>query len=132
MINLYFLIHSQNSTIASGIIIYINRKELTCFSPQHYHTAIAMTMSTIWLLTLFSVIYGSAATHHIYRNLQSVSSDSSNQPYRTAYHFQPPKNWINGIYISFFLQLVLYFLMYPLFLSFFLFFSFFLSNILCL
>ena len=98
MINLYFLIHSQNSTRASGIIIYINRKELTCFSPQHYHTAIAMTMSTIWLLTLFSVIYGSAATHHIYRNLQSVSSDSSNQPYRTAYHFQPPNNWINGIY----------------------------------
>ncbi|KAG5036409.1 hypothetical protein JHK86_017249 [Glycine max] len=37
-----------------------------------------------------------AATHHVYRNLQSLSSDSSNQPYRTAYHFQPPKNWING------------------------------------
>ncbi|XP_028798425.1 beta-fructofuranosidase, cell wall isozyme-like isoform X1 [Neltuma alba] len=38
------------------------------------------------------------ATHQLYRNLQSVSSSSSssNQPYRTAYHFQPPKNWING------------------------------------
>ncbi|XP_027337317.1 beta-fructofuranosidase, cell wall isozyme-like [Abrus precatorius] len=53
-----------------------------------------MTISTIWLLTLFSVICGGGATH-VYRNLQSVSSDSSDQPYRTAYHFQPPKNWIN-------------------------------------
>ncbi|CAJ2663603.1 unnamed protein product [Trifolium pratense] len=34
------------------------------------------------------------ATHHVYRNLQS-SDDSTYQPYRTAYHFQPPKNWIN-------------------------------------
>lgn len=22
-----------------------------------------------------------------------------NQPYRTSYHFQPPKNWMNGILI---------------------------------
>ncbi|KAL9304358.1 hypothetical protein ACSQ67_021621 [Phaseolus vulgaris] len=55
-----------------------------------------MTMPTIWLLTLFSVIYGSVATHHFSRNLQTLSSDSNDQPYRTAYHFQPPKNWING------------------------------------
>eukprot|EP00256_Glycine_max_P070645 XP_025985240.1 beta-fructofuranosidase, insoluble isoenzyme 1-like [Glycine max] len=41
----------------------------------------------------------SVATHHVYRNLHSLSSDSSNQPYKTAYHFQPPKHWINGIYI---------------------------------
>ncbi|ESW07532.1 hypothetical protein PHAVU_010G137800 [Phaseolus vulgaris] len=54
-----------------------------------------MTMPTIWLLTLFSVIYGSLATHHFSRNLQTLSSDSNDQPYRTAYHFQPPKNWIN-------------------------------------
>ncbi|XP_020228318.1 beta-fructofuranosidase, cell wall isozyme [Cajanus cajan] len=55
-----------------------------------------MTISTIFLLTLFSVIYGSGATHHLFINLQTLSSDySSNQPYRTAYHFQPPKNWIN-------------------------------------
>ncbi|XP_061370308.1 beta-fructofuranosidase, cell wall isozyme-like isoform X2 [Gastrolobium bilobum] len=60
-----------------------------------------MTISTIWLCVLFSLIYGCGvlpieATHYVYRNLQSLSSDSSNQPYRTAYHFQPPKNWING------------------------------------
>ncbi|XP_027335737.1 beta-fructofuranosidase, cell wall isozyme-like isoform X2 [Abrus precatorius] len=55
-----------------------------------------MTISTIWILAFFSVIYGGGATHHVYRNLQSLSSDSSDQPYRTAYHFQPPKNWING------------------------------------
>ncbi|KAG4945125.1 hypothetical protein JHK87_041132 [Glycine soja] len=54
------------------------------------------------LLAIFSLIYGNGilpieATHHVYRNLQTLSSDSSDQPYRTAYHFQPPKNWINGI-----------------------------------
>ncbi|XP_027906601.1 beta-fructofuranosidase, cell wall isozyme-like [Vigna unguiculata] len=49
-----------------------------------------MFISTISLFTLFSAIYGTAAT-----NLHTFSSDSYNQPYRTAYHFQPPKNWIN-------------------------------------
>ncbi|XP_057727265.1 beta-fructofuranosidase, cell wall isozyme-like [Arachis stenosperma] len=52
----------------------------------------------ILLLALFSLIYGNAiASHHVYRNLQTQQSSdsSSNQPYRTAYHFQPPKNWIN-------------------------------------
>ncbi|KOM30252.1 hypothetical protein LR48_Vigan1082s002400 [Vigna angularis] len=48
-------------------------------------------ISAIYLLTLFSSLYGTAATH-----LHTLSSDSYNQPYRTAYHFQPPKNWING------------------------------------
>ncbi|RDY11784.1 Beta-fructofuranosidase, cell wall isozyme, partial [Mucuna pruriens] len=50
-----------------------------------------MSISIVWLLSLFCVIYGYGrrATH-------ALSSDSSNQPYRTAYHFQPPKNWING------------------------------------
>ncbi|TKY48269.1 Beta-fructofuranosidase, cell wall isozyme [Spatholobus suberectus] len=59
-----------------------------------------MAISPILLLAFFSLIYGNGvlpieATHHVYRNLQTLSSDSSNQPYRTAYHFQPPKNWIN-------------------------------------
>ncbi|WJX74654.1 Beta-fructofuranosidase, cell wall isozyme [Trifolium repens] len=60
-----------------------------------------MAVSPILLVALFSFIYGNyvipiEATHHVYRTLQSSSSDSSNpQPYRTAYHFQPHKNWIN-------------------------------------
>lgn len=63
---------------------------------------------SIWLLTLFTIIYGILpieATHHVFRNLQSLSShDSSNdQPYRTSYHFQPPKNWINGNFIVYIL-----------------------------
>ncbi|KAE8675336.1 Beta-fructofuranosidase, insoluble isoenzyme CWINV3 [Hibiscus syriacus] len=36
------------------------------------------------------------ASHHVYSHLQTVkSSVSAKQPYRTGYHFQPPKNWIN-------------------------------------
>ncbi|RDX76680.1 Beta-fructofuranosidase, cell wall isozyme [Mucuna pruriens] len=60
-----------------------------------------MAISPILFLAIFSFIYGNGvlpieATHHVYRNLQTLSSDSTNQPYRTGYHFQPPKNWING------------------------------------
>ncbi|XP_047312094.1 beta-fructofuranosidase, insoluble isoenzyme CWINV1-like [Impatiens glandulifera] len=38
------------------------------------------------------------ASHNIYRHLQSASESSSvdqKQPYRTAFHFQPSKNWMN-------------------------------------
>ncbi|KAE8669842.1 Beta-fructofuranosidase, insoluble isoenzyme CWINV5 [Hibiscus syriacus] len=37
------------------------------------------------------------ASHHVYRNLETVQS--ANQHYRTSYHFQPPKNWINGVMV---------------------------------
>ncbi|GLU22421.1 hypothetical protein SLE2022_384990 [Rubroshorea leprosula] len=38
------------------------------------------------------------AFHHVYMNLQTPdkSTKPTNQPYRTGYHFQPPKNWMNG------------------------------------
>ncbi|KAK7271975.1 hypothetical protein RJT34_28287 [Clitoria ternatea] len=60
-----------------------------------------MAISPLVLFAIFALVYGNGvlpieATHHVYRNLESVSSDTTNQPYRTAYHFQPPKNWING------------------------------------
>ncbi|KAH7565489.1 hypothetical protein JRO89_XS09G0217300 [Xanthoceras sorbifolium] len=43
------------------------------------------------------------ASHHVYQHLLESTSDhetqsssaSSSQPYRTGYHFQPPKNWMN-------------------------------------
>ncbi|KAK4267294.1 hypothetical protein QN277_024092 [Acacia crassicarpa] len=56
-----------------------------------------MAVSRICVLAIFFPFFvlNIEATHHVYRNLQSVSSSSSNQPYRTGYHFQPPKNWIN-------------------------------------
>lgn len=54
-------------------------------------------MSTILLLTFFSFIYGSAATHHVYRNLQGLSYDSSNQPYRTACNNGGKLLSINGV-----------------------------------
>ncbi|KAK7838892.1 fructan 6-exohydrolase [Quercus suber] len=36
------------------------------------------------------------ASHHVDQNLQVSSTTPKYQPYRTSYHFQPPKNWING------------------------------------
>ncbi|OVA08427.1 Glycoside hydrolase [Macleaya cordata] len=57
-------------------------------------------MSVVWFLGLCSVLFGYGveveASHHLYRNLQSLQSNSINQPYRTGFHFQPSKNWMNG------------------------------------
>nr|ASW25865.1 beta-fructofuranosidase, insoluble isoenzyme CWINV3 [Litchi chinensis] len=59
--------------------------------------------STFSLFLLFSLLLGHGVTelqasHHVYQHLQSTSETKSSppsQPYRTGYHFQPPKNWIN-------------------------------------
>ncbi|RVW52351.1 hypothetical protein CK203_072084 [Vitis vinifera] len=52
----------------------------------------------IWVVGLCLMVGGHGiegeTSHHSYRNLQS---DPADQPYRTAYHFQPPKNWMNGM-----------------------------------
>ncbi|KAK2983800.1 hypothetical protein RJ640_008476, partial [Escallonia rubra] len=68
---------------------------------QHFKAT--MSNLFLWLLCLCSLILGHGvleleASHHVFVHLQSLSSaaTSPNQPYRTAYHFQPPKNWING------------------------------------
>lgn len=73
------------------------------FSAPHFLPLKAtMALSPIFFFAVFFLIYGNGvlpteATHHVYRNLQTLSSHSSDhQPYRTAYHFQPPQNWING------------------------------------
>ncbi|GAV90565.1 LOW QUALITY PROTEIN: Glyco_hydro_32N domain-containing protein, partial [Cephalotus follicularis] len=52
------------------------------------------------LLLLFALLLGHSiveleASHHFYQNLPNVETSSTNQPYRTAYHFQPPK-WMNA------------------------------------
>nr|AFA46812.1 cell wall invertase [Manihot esculenta] len=52
---------------------------------------------------LFALFFGYGvfeleASHHIYhtfQNLQESAVSASSQPYRTSYHFQPPKNWMN-------------------------------------
>nr|WPJ73839.1 cell wall invertase 1 [Morus alba] len=57
--------------------------------------------SSSWALLFFLAILLShgvfklEASHNVYRNLQVSESVPAEQPYRTSYHFQPPKNWIN-------------------------------------
>ncbi|XP_019424844.1 PREDICTED: beta-fructofuranosidase, insoluble isoenzyme 1-like [Lupinus angustifolius] len=56
-------------------------------------------------LTIFLVLFFSLSVilinnevegfHEIYPHLQSVSAISVNDQHRTAYHFQPPRNWMN-------------------------------------
>ncbi|KAJ8442928.1 hypothetical protein Cgig2_022294 [Carnegiea gigantea] len=56
---------------------------------------------TMASLLIFSLLIELQASHHVHMNLETTSSSSSSsppayQPYRTGYHFQPLKNWING------------------------------------
>ncbi|KAL9235472.1 hypothetical protein vseg_010229 [Gypsophila vaccaria] len=61
----------------------------------------ASSMIMLLLITL-TICYGMVniqASHHIYSHFQSTvssqSTPSNKDPYRTRYHFQPVKNWIN-------------------------------------
>ncbi|GLT25583.1 hypothetical protein SLA2020_007040 [Shorea laevis] len=54
-----------------------------------------MEISVLWIVGLFFVsvdngVQGSLGDGRILRSPSLV------QPYRTAFHFQPPKNWLNG------------------------------------
>ncbi|XP_048129977.1 beta-fructofuranosidase, insoluble isoenzyme CWINV1-like [Rhodamnia argentea] len=57
--------------------------------------ASVVTVLAISLLLGHGVLHV-GASHRVYRNLRkTVESTSVKQPYRTSYHFQPPKNWMN-------------------------------------
>ncbi|GMI86064.1 cell wall invertase 5 [Hibiscus trionum] len=65
-----------------------------------------MAKSCIVVLFIFIAVLAShgivelEASHHVYRNLRTARLTApANQPYRTGYHFQPPKNWINGLMV---------------------------------
>ncbi|KAG8497179.1 hypothetical protein CXB51_008409 [Gossypium anomalum] len=64
-----------------------------------------MANSCVGLFSFFALFLSHGiveleASHHVYRNLQTVqSAASTDQPYRTGFHFQPPKNWINGVMV---------------------------------
>lgn len=46
--------------------------------------------TSVWLACLFSIFLAFGASQ-----LEAAKNSPPNQPYRTSYHFQPPKNWIN-------------------------------------
>ncbi|XAR70785.1 Fructan beta-(2,1)-fructosidase [Bertholletia excelsa] len=56
-----------------------------------------MKAAFVCVFVLYSLLVDhgveAAASHSIHRKLQSLPAE---QPSRTAYHFQPPKNWMNG------------------------------------
>ena len=58
----------------------------------------------LWLLftlLLSNYVVDLEASHHVYNRLtqsSNIKSPSVNQPYRTGFHFQPPKNWMNGMF----------------------------------
>ncbi|RHN56259.1 hypothetical protein MtrunA17_Chr5g0427531 [Medicago truncatula] len=54
-------------------------------------------MGTSWLLATFSVIilYGFAHIEAFHQTHSSIFN--LNQTYKPSFHFQPSKNWMNGI-----------------------------------
>ncbi|XP_018848589.1 beta-fructofuranosidase, insoluble isoenzyme CWINV1-like [Juglans regia] len=58
-----------------------------------------MAISPAWLVFCFLFLNHGVveleASHQVYRDLKLSSSPPEHQPYRTSFHFQPPKNWIN-------------------------------------
>lgn len=62
-------------------------------SENHQHKSKNMGNSLIGLFLFFALL---VEVGHGFE--ASIPIPSKNQPYRTGYHFQPPKNWINGIY----------------------------------
>ncbi|KAJ4951918.1 hypothetical protein NE237_028750 [Protea cynaroides] len=60
-----------------------------------------MAFTAVWFIGLCSLILGCGihveASHKIYPNLQTHPRNitATHQPYRTGYHFQPAKHWIN-------------------------------------
>lgn len=39
------------------------------------------------------------ASHYFHENLESVQPTEPDEKHRTSYHFQPPKNWMNGNFV---------------------------------
>ncbi|XP_044485330.1 beta-fructofuranosidase, cell wall isozyme-like [Mangifera indica] len=59
-----------------------------------------MAIPSLCLFLLFSLFIGQAvvqleASHHVFQNLETSQPVSESEPYRTGYHFQPRKNWMN-------------------------------------
>ncbi|XP_042509321.1 beta-fructofuranosidase, cell wall isozyme-like isoform X2 [Macadamia integrifolia] len=60
-----------------------------------------MAFTVVGFIGLCSLLLGYGvhveASHRVFSNLQShQNTTATHQPYRTGYHFQPAKNWING------------------------------------
>lgn len=68
-----------------------------------------MKNSSLWglkfylfcLFIILSNINRAFASHNIFLDLQSSSAISVKNVHRTRFHFQPPKHWINGMFIFF-------------------------------
>ena len=59
-------------------------------------SSIISVMLLLVLINLGNNIKGIEAFHQVYEKLQSQSVESVNHLHRSAFHFQPPKHWING------------------------------------
>ena len=108
LIFLFFLFFSLHPFPAKLCIFSSYKYTLigAAFSSHSIPTIQNMGNCFVGFFLFFALLVGHGiveleASHHVFKNLQTVQSTAStNQPYRTGYHFQPPMNWINGICVS--------------------------------
>lgn len=83
------------------ILIEVKQGGLLLFFFSNLSSFMERFIVFILLFQVFLIAYGGEveADHEIQRNFQEQ------QPYRTAYHFQPPKNWMNGLSFLFLFQI---------------------------
>ncbi|XWS72443.1 hypothetical protein CRYUN_Cryun02cG0040100 [Craigia yunnanensis] len=55
---------------------------------------VRMEISVVLVVGFCFLLFGNGVQSH--GDDTKLQSPSTEQPYRTAYHFQPPKNWMNG------------------------------------
>lgn len=68
-----------------------------------------MKLLLIYVVGLFCAGVGYAAEVGDFDPVQkNRQSDATDQPYRTGYHFQPPRNWMNGDSIDTLLLVLLF------------------------
>ncbi|KAH7554098.1 hypothetical protein JRO89_XS12G0110900 [Xanthoceras sorbifolium] len=94
-----------NSFFISPVSLYIYT---SLVSPTNTFSLFFFPMEMLKSLSVIVVIFvtslcaisnnGVEASHKVYPALQSLSAINVKQVHRTAYHFQPPKYWINGTY----------------------------------
>ncbi|KAM0002329.1 putative beta-fructofuranosidase [Helianthus debilis subsp. tardiflorus] len=64
-----------------------------------FNSCVWSLASLICLLSMLSNFHGKGvmASHNVHLRYQTNNVEKVKQVYRTGYHFQPKKNWMNGI-----------------------------------
>lgn len=70
-----------------------------------FEVQLNMEKYVIWVVILQAILIGYAIKFGYFGEDKTIIEENKQrekQPYRTAFHFQPPKNWMNGTFFYLF------------------------------